>query len=284
MKRLSIFILSILQIFLFTACKTQPTDSSKLQVYASFYAMYDFAKAIGGNKADVHLLCPAGQEPHDFEPTAQDIARLAAADVFIYNGMGMEHWADSVADTLGDGVAVVKTTNNIKTQNTDPHVWLNPDNAYVQFEAIADAFKEKDPANKDYYEKNLKDCKQKIKYLKQDLETAGNMFSSHSIVVSHDAYSSLCDLLNVTQISVNGKDNSEEPTPQKMAEIEDYIKENNIKYIFTEPMGTSDIMKAIAKDTDCEILVLDPFEGNTENKDYFKVMYENIAALTQALN
>ena len=118
----------------------------------------------------------------------------------------------------------------------------------------------------------------------QDLESAKNMFSSHSIVVSHYAYSHLCDVIDISPYAVNGTDNSGDPTPQRMAEIEDYIKSNDIKYIFTEPMGTSDIMKTIAKDTNCEILVLDPFEGSSENKDYFKVMYENIAALTQALN
>ena len=286
MKKITVFILAIMQALLLTSCKTQTSDNGKLQVYTSFYAMYDFAKQIGGDKADIYLLCPPGQEPHDFEPTAQDIAKLSDADIFIYNGMGMEHWAKSVADTLSDNVTVIEASKYAthKVQNGDPHVWLNPKNAYEQVKAITDAFKEKDPANKDYYNKNLKEFKQHSKYLRQDLETAGNMFRSHTIVVSHDAYSSLCDFLNIAQISINGKDNSGEPTPSRMAEIEKYIKENNIKYIFTEPLGTSDIMKALAKDTGCEILVLDPFEGNAENKDYFKVMYENIAVLTQALN
>lgn len=287
MKKLSIIILAIIQTLIFASCKSVTTDSDKLQVYTSFYAMYDFAKQIGGDKADVYLLCPSGQEPHDFEPTAQDIAKLSQSDVFIYNGMGMEHWTDSVTASLNGDVAIVKATDKIKLNKFtagDPHVWLNPDNAYTQLRAIAEAYKSKDPANNDYYEKNLKECKEKIERLKQDLETAKNMFSSHSIVVSHYAYSHLCDVIDVSPYAVNGTDNSGDPTPQRMAEIENYIKDNNIKYIFTEPLGTSDIMKAIAKDTGCEILVLDPFEGSSENKDYFNVMYENIAALTQALN
>ena len=70
MKRLSIVALAILQVMLFTACKTAVSDSGKLQVYTSFYAMYDFARQIGGDKADIYLICPVSQEPHDFEPTA----------------------------------------------------------------------------------------------------------------------------------------------------------------------------------------------------------------------
>ena len=287
MKKLSVFILALLQLVLSTACQNTKPNSDKLQVYTSFYAMYDFAKQIGGDKADIYLLCPPGQEPHDFEPTAQDIAKLSTADIFIYNGMGMEHWTDSVTASLGGDVAIVKTTDNVKLNKFtagDPHIWLNPDNANIQLKSITDAFKEKDPANQNYYEKNLKESKEKIQRLNEDLETAKNMFQSHSIVVSHYAYNHLCEILDISQYAVNNSDNSGEPTPSRMAEIEKYIKDNNIKYIFTEPLGTSDIMKALAKDTGCEILVLDPFEGNSENKDYFNVMYENIAALTQALN
>ena len=69
-----------------------------------------------------------------------------------------------------------------------------------------------------------------------------------------------------------------------MAEIEDFIKANDIKYVFTEPLSTSKIIQTIADDTGCEILTLDPFEGSTENKDYFAVMYENLEALKTALS
>ena len=47
MKKLSIIILAIIQTLIFASCKSVTTDSDKLQVYTSFYAMYDFAKQIG---------------------------------------------------------------------------------------------------------------------------------------------------------------------------------------------------------------------------------------------
>ena len=90
---------------LLSACENvseKSADSDKISVYTSFYAMYDFAKTIGGDKADVKVLCPVGTEPHDYEPTAADMAKLSQADVFIYNGMGMEHWTESIEDTLKD--------------------------------------------------------------------------------------------------------------------------------------------------------------------------------------
>lgn len=283
MKKIVIIMMALM---LFCSCTTikEKDENDKLQVYTSFYAMYDFAKQIGGDMADVHLLCPTGQEPHDFEPTAQDMAKLSQADIFIYNGMGMEHWAEKIVQTLPSTVKVIEASSFVKTDNPDPHIWLNPKNAYKQMEGIADVFIEKDTSNKDYYKKQLNDTKTLCDNLYYSLLTARDMFKSDTIIVSHDAYSHLCDLLDIRQMPINGKDNSGEPSPQRISDIVDYIKANDIKYIFCEPLGTSEIMDTIAKDTDCEILTLDPFEGRTDGGTYSNSMTENIAKLTKALN
>lgn len=281
MKKFLVMLLAAIQAVCLASCTAPTKDGNKLRVYTSFYAMYDFAKEIGGDKADVYLMCPPAQEAHDFEPTAKDIAALSQADIFVYNGREMEHWAERVAQNLGENVSVVETSKNIKSENADPHVWLNPDNAYLQYEAIADAFKNKDSENADYYDERLINCKKKLSALKSDY-TASDL-SEKYIIVSHDAYSHLCDVLAISQYAVNGTDNSGDATPSKMAETELFIKENDVKYIFAEPDSTSDIMQTIAGDCGCEILILDPFEKGTNNKDYFTVMYDNLSAIKKAL-
>jgi zinc transport system substrate-binding protein len=75
-------------------------QGEKLSVYASFYPMYDFAAKIGGDRADVTNMVPAGTEPHDWEPSAADIVGLENARVFVFNGAGMEHWAEDILDML----------------------------------------------------------------------------------------------------------------------------------------------------------------------------------------
>lgn len=269
-----------------TSNSDMSSDGDKLQVYTSFYAMYDFARMIGGDMAEIYNICPTGSEPHEFEPTAQDMAKLSDSDVFIYNGMDMEHWAESVVSTLGDGVKVVEASAEIPniTENGDPHVWLDPENAYAQMEAIAESFIEADPENSEYYEKNLSECLIKINELDEAYKTAASGFKSHDIITSHEAYFSLCNAYGLVQMAVNGVDNEGEPTPARMAEIEMHIETNNIKYIFAEPLSESKVLNTIAADTGCEILTLDPFEGNTENNDYFTVMYKNLESLKKALS
>ena len=80
----------------------EPVDSSKLQVMASFYTMYDFAQKIGGEHVQVTCMVPSGTEPHDWEPSTKDITRMEQADVFIYNGAGMEHWVSDVLAGLSN--------------------------------------------------------------------------------------------------------------------------------------------------------------------------------------
>src|SRR5258708_3377801 len=75
-------------------------NSVKLQVAASFYPLYFFASQIAGDKAQVMNVTPAGGEPHDYEPTAQDIAQIANAKLLILNGGGLEAWGNKIRQNI----------------------------------------------------------------------------------------------------------------------------------------------------------------------------------------
>lgn len=90
-----------------TPSKT-PTDSGKLQVVATLFPQYDFARAIAGDKAEITLLLPPGMESHSYEPTPGDIINIHHCDVFLYTGDEMEPW---VADIVAD---VDQTPSNIE--------------------------------------------------------------------------------------------------------------------------------------------------------------------------
>lgn len=284
MKKL--FALLLAAILPLCAC-SEKKDSEKIQVYTSFYAMYDFARLIGGDKADIYVLCPAGAEPHEFEPKTSDMAKLSEADIFIYNGMGMEGWAEKTVQSINNSeLTVVEASNNVPfiAEDFDAHVWLDPDNAVKEMENIKDAFCEKDSANADYYTANFNACREKAENLKNDFLAASKDFQTNNIVVSHAAFSYLCSAFNLNQTALDGPQGESDPSPAKMAETIDFIKTNNIKYIFAEALDSAKTLEAAAKETGAEILVLNPFEGDTENRSYFTVMEENLNSLKKALN
>lgn len=283
MKKFAVLVLSL--IFLVGCAPKIEKNSDKMQVYTSFYAMYDFAKLIGGDRVDIELLCPVGSEPHDFEPKTSDMAKLTDADVFIYNGMGMESWAEDIAEELDD-VTVVEASKDIPyvVENYDSHVWLNPQNALKEMENIKDAFCERDSKNADYYSENFALCERKINELVNSYREASKNFSDRNVVVAHAAYGYLCNAFNLNQTAVEGMYGEGGATPTAIAEAVNFIKINNIKYIFATSLQSGKTMETIAKETGAEILVLNPFEGDTDGKDYFTVMEENLISLKKALN
>ena len=177
-KKLVLLVVGVLMAALFAGCGNDaPKEQAgkKIQVVTSFNAMSEFAKAIGGDKVEVSTIIPDGTEPHDFELKPENMKQLASAQVFVYNGLGMEPWAQQAIDAAkndklvsvkaSDGVEAIKNTDpdEIKEHGAeDPHTWLSLKNAKIEVKNIKDALVKVDPTNKDYYEKNYNDYVAKL--------------------------------------------------------------------------------------------------------------------------
>src|SRR5512137_1238462 len=83
---------------LFTAgCKKgDEKPAAGLQVVTTLFPLYDFARAIAADKAQVTMLLPPGVEPHTFEPKPEDMIRISRAGLFIYTNKYMEPWAEKI--------------------------------------------------------------------------------------------------------------------------------------------------------------------------------------------
>ena len=95
-------LLLITAVFIVSGCGSAgngKTADGKITVAASFYPMAEFARAVGGSHAEVYTMIGDGIEPHDWEPSARDLTRLAKAKVFVYNG-GVEPWAQPAGHSL----------------------------------------------------------------------------------------------------------------------------------------------------------------------------------------
>lgn len=78
----------------------------KLNVVTSFYPVYEFSVAIGGEDANVINLLPTGVEPHDWTPRSQDMLNTSKADLFLYNGAGLEGWVPNFLKGLNQDAKV----------------------------------------------------------------------------------------------------------------------------------------------------------------------------------
>ena len=282
--------------------------TKRLRVVASIYPMYDFAKKIGGGAADVDLLMPAGAEPHEWEPTPADIAALERADVFVYNGMGIEPWADRVLASLGNGSIITCVASQNTAHGMNPHVWLDPSYAKQQLANIKAAFERADPAQAAQYGKALEEWTLAMDSLDAEFAEAlsDNPGASsvtpasptspapaapivrREVFVTHDAFGYMCDAYGLTQVAAVGISPDAEPEPARMAEVIRQAKERGATTIFYEDNGSPKVAQAIAESIGGKTAALSPVEaiGEVElaaGEDYFTKMRANLAALMEAL-
>lgn len=273
-------IITILSLLL-TSCVSTVEQSNKLQVYTSFYAMYDFARTIGGEDIDLYNIVPAGTEPHDFEPTASDMAKLSKADVFIYNGEGMESWAEKVADMLPETVKVVCASEKINSINSDPHIWLNIENAQQELANIYSAFAEADSENAEKYNERYIQYSNQLDEIKAEYQNAG--LDGKKLFVTHGAYGYLCEEFGMEQIALEGVSGDSDPSPAQMAKIVEEIKADNAKCIFYDPIEGDKIANAVAEEAGVEALPLYTFEADSEDRDYAEIMKFNLEWLKRMI-
>lgn len=302
-----------LSLSLLTGCGTQPADTAagdgRLRVLTSFYPMYDFACKIGGDCIDVTNMVPSGTEPHDWEPSTNDLKNLEKADVFIYNGADMEPWADDLLVSRSDTLRVVEASENVELRTTDgehehahehegadhhhgdfdPHVWLDPENAKIEMEAIRDALCAADPENSTVFQSNYEKYSAELDALDAEFREKLAPLPNRTIVVAHEAFGYLCDAYGLTQVGIEGLSPDSEPDPGRMAEVIDFVREHSISTIFFEELVSPKVAEAIASETGAQAKMLSPLEGLSDEQaaagaDYFSVMHDNLAALMEALN
>jgi zinc transport system substrate-binding protein len=283
---------------------SQGTKGQKLFVCTSFYPMYDFAKKVGGDEIELVNLVPSGTEPHDWEPSPQDLASLEKADVFIYNGAGMEQWADKVLASLQNkDLAVVEASQGItlleghqeegeghdgEAMLNDPHVWLSPLKAKAEMEAIEKALIQADPAHRESFEANYLNYASEFDVLDREFKDTLSPLPQKDIIVAHQAFGYLCADYGLNQIPIEGLTADSEPDPARMAEIIDFAKTHDVRVIFFEELVSPKVAEAIASAIGAETAVLNPLEGlndrqQQEGGDYFSVMRENLQAIKAAL-
>ena len=247
-------------------------EDGRLKVMASFYPMYDFARKVGGDRIQVKDMVPAGTEPHDWEPAATDIRNLEDADVFVYNGADLEHWAEDVLDTLENQDLVVSEASDGVELLDGGH-----DHAHG------------DEGNRDYYEANYEKYAGEFDELDQEFRDGLKGTKSRDIIVAHEAFGYLCNAYDLKQLAIEGLTPDSEPDPAKMQEVIEYAKKYDIHTIFFEELASPKVAKTVAKEVDAVTAVLNPIEGLSEEdieagEDYFSVMRKNLEALQKALN
>ncbi len=264
------------------------------KVLVTFYPLYQFTKAIGKEKADVSIIIPSGIEPHDWEPTIQDIQKMKDADMIIINGAGLEPWITKVA-SVNPNVMIVDTSNGIpllqedsngfdKTAKKDPHIWLDPVLAKKQVQNIVDNLIKLDPQNANYYQQNANDYKAKLDVLDSKIKTNLSVCYKKDFLAFHDAFSYFSKEYGIHQHTiVVGLDPETEPTAPTLQQVTEDAQNLGLNVVFTEEAVNPRVSQVIADEIHGKVLILSPLEVTDTNIDYITKMEQNLSNLKEAL-
>lgn len=137
MKKSWLVFILMISTFLF-GCQNAEVNSTneKLSVVTSFYPMYEFAREVAGDRADISLMLSDGEDPHHYEPSAKDVARVNKADVFVYSSEEMEYWVDSLLKSIdSDKLVIARTADGL---GSDQH---HEDNGHEENQEDAEIIK-----------------------------------------------------------------------------------------------------------------------------------------------
>ncbi|SHH98819.1 zinc transport system substrate-binding protein [Sporobacter termitidis DSM 10068] len=279
-----------------SADQTATPAADKIKVSVTFNAMKEFVAAVGQDKVEISTIIPDGTEPHDFEPKAQDLVALSAAKVFVYSGLGMEAWADKAVQAANnpDLVTVEASKGGTPITNTDPgeieehgqydpHIWLSLKGAELEVKNIKDGLVQADPANKDFYEKNCGDFVAQLEKLYNDYNEKFQSVTKKSFVTGHAAFAYLCRDFSLTQNSVEDTFAEGEPSAQKLTELVDYCKQNDVKTIFVEDMVSPAVSQTLAGEVGATVETIYTIESGEDDMTYLDRMTDNLTRIYDSL-
>jgi zinc transport system substrate-binding protein len=273
------------------------TVTDKVRVVSTFYPIFEFVKQIGGDRVEVSSLIPIGIEPHDYEPTIQQIQNAETADMLVINGAGFEEgWIKNIntkflldtsvglnltddqggptGDNKGNGEALI-----------NPHIWLDPLLAKQQVEKIRVGLINVDPTNAAYYNENAKRFITELNNLDSSITSGLSNCEKRDFIAFHDAFSYFADRYGLTQHSIHGVSPEADVLPQRLQQIVILARDTGLDTIYSEELVDPRFANVIAQEIpNGKVLVLSPIEGIDKEEqnagvDYLDKMEENIENL-----
>ena len=327
-KTISVFLMILLIAGVFTSCGSSDKKQSdkSLQIVTTVFPAYDWTKEILGDRAEdaeLTMLLDDGVDVHSYQPTAEDLEKIASCDLFIYVGGESDEWVEdalksktnknrveiNLMDALGDSVKEEAEVEGMQSEEEhehegeeaeseepeqDEHIWLSLRNAEVCTQAIADQLKKLDPSNKTEYEDNEAAYKEELTGLdKEYQDTVEHAKRKTLLFADRFPFRYLADDYGLKYYAAfKGCSAETEASFKTITFLANKVDEENLPYVMTIEGSNHKIAKSVISNTKkktYQILTMDSMQSTTaqdvkDGKSYLSVMEENLSVLQKALN
>jgi len=263
------------------------------RIVTTFTILQDMVQNVAGDKAIVESITKPGAEIHGYEPTPLDIVKAQAADLVVWNGLGLERWAEKFLQNLKDVPRVVVTegieplpiSEGPYGGKPNPHSWMAPANAVVYVENVRRALVGIDPANAETYDRNAAAYTAKIKALDNPVaETLGRIPADRRFLVTCEgAFSYLTKSYGLKELYLWPINAEEQGTPQQIRAVIDQVRKNRIPVTFCESTVSDKPMRQVAREAKARFGGMLYVDSLTDDKGvaptYLKLLEYNAATI-----
>ncbi len=269
------------------------TKDGLLTIHTTTSIISDWVKIVGGERVVVESLTPAGKDPHTYQPTAQQVARLSNSKLVISIGLSLEGQnistllqhslsPNAIQVELGPQTSPIKLGRHRETEHQDqhdsydPHFWLDPSRTTIAIKQIQNSLASVDPGGTDYYSNNALDYITKLSKIEESVRSTYERIpsSKRMLVTSHESLGYLEDAYGLQIIGsvIPALSTDSGPTASDLANLIDIIQLTKAPAIFMEEGIQEKVTTQIARDTNTKIVEGLKVEYLNEGESYLQMI------------
>jgi zinc/manganese transport system substrate-binding protein len=249
-----------------------------------------------GDDAEVEVLMPAGSDPHDFVPSARQVASIRDADAVVANGAGFEQGLeDALSAAADEGTDVFEAIDSVETVGdpVDPHFFTDPARVAVAARAIVDHLTERvDGFDTDRFRQRAEGYVEELDRLDADVEEilAAVPDERRKLVTNHDVFAYFAERygFEVVGVVVPGGGTGGEPSAGELASLGDTVTEEGVPAIFADSSSPTKLADALAEEAGTDVEVVELFTESLQPDDpegdsYVDMVTTNARRIAEAL-
>lgn len=293
---------------LLTACGGEPASDSRKSapvILTSTTVLADITRNIAGDHVQVEPLLPVGADPHSYQPTPQDVTKIAESKLLILNGLEYEHFMESLLENAGGERIIVTASDGLEAHHMeehegeeadhaheagDPHMWLDPDLVMTYVENIREGLTHFDPDGEAVYRSNADSYIAELKALDTWIaEQVGQIPAERRLLVTnHEAFGYFAERygFEIVGTVVESFSSDASPSAQQLAALIDQIRSSGATAIFLDASDNDTLARQIAAETGVTIVTDLHLESLTDGPPagtYIDMMKDNVSKIVEAL-
>ena len=281
--------------------KAGETDSGKIKVAVSTFALYDIVKLVGGEEVEVEMVIPFGVEVHSFEPTPKTIIEIQKSRLFLFSGAALEPWIKKLpaSDNMRDMSRYVDLRRAVEHDEEhqadvhhhgaiDPHYWLDVGNMKLLTQKIALMLVKIDPKNEARYVRRAGVYIDGLTEIDSAYKKQLQNCRLDEVILHHNTLGYVAARYGFKVEALTGLSPDALADAKTMARLAKSIREKGIEVLFFEAFVSDRLMKNLAKENHIRLDYLEPLANITaiqaqQGMHYQDGMYANLEKLSKAM-